>query len=343
MKIALTVFFGLFSSVALADYAQTLQLWQEGDWKVQKIQDQEYLGYSDEQLAELLPVLTKWIPIQEELEQHPDDSWKEFVSGHDWTPFLNALPPDHPIKKKWGLGREALWIIRILSEKRRITDESLLPVLITGVGQPSLFSTGRDSFYSLTALTKLYDGPLTSWGNLEFPRDAVAISEWFQAWHQKNQGKELIVTAKREKEIKKEYLFLCADLEDLVSDRSHGLHGFKAPTDKDYHRVGEPLFGIKWDGRFRSSIPGDTHGDGWVWVLVRPQTKLIEGIKGWERYPSWDALEALPDGAQLVHSRTVSNSDWALEIYVNRLSEKEIESLSEGLKLKAEQGSGGNG
>lgn len=334
------ILFTLAAGVAFAGYPETLQAWNDGDWAVQNIRDQQYLDYSDDQLSELLPAIEKWIPIQDELEGHADKSWRTFKSEHDWTPFLNALPSDHPIRRKWGMGHQAGWVIRMLSEKRRVHRETLIPILIEGVAHPSSSFTGRDCFYALTALTKLYDGPLTSWGNLEFPDEAQLISKWFSSWRVANQGKKLIITKERENEIKKEYLTLCVRLEELVRDSSHSLHGFKSPTDEDYHRVGEPLFGIQWDGRFRSALPGEVHGEGWVWVLVRPQTKLIEGIKGWERHPSWDALEALPEGAQVIYSRPFENSDWSLEVYVHRLEDKELKTLSADLKKKAESGPG---
>ena len=339
MRIIATILFALATSMAFAGYSQTLKLWENGDFAVQQIRDQEYLDYTDEQLSQLLPVLATWIPIQGELEKHPDDSWRAFESEDDWTPFLNALPPDHAIRKRWELSQRAASVIRKLSEKRRMNLESLLPILIDGVAHPSLALTGRDCFYSLTALTKLYDGSLTSWCNT--PREAKKISKWFRSWRTVNQEKKLIVTAGRENEINKEYLSLMAHLEELVSDRSHSLRGFRAPTEKDDHRAGGPLFGFRWDGRDHSSaIRKDLHGDGWVWVLVRLQTKLIEGIKGWERWEgnlSWDALEALPEGARMIYSRPIENTDWGLEVYVNRITDQEIESLSSGLKMNAEQ------
>jgi len=341
MKITVTILFALATAVAFADYPATLQAWKEGAWKVQNIRDQEYFDYNDDQLSELLPIVANWIPIQAELERHADNSWRTFKSEHGWTPFLNALPPDHPIRKKWGMGHQAAWVIRVLSEKRRVHQEALIPVLIEGVAHPSSSFTGSDCFYALTALTKLYDGPLTSWGNLDFPDEAQLISQWFGSWRTANRSKNLIITKERENEIKKDYLLLCARLEELVRDRSHSLHGFKSPTEKDYHRVGEPLFGVKWDGRFRSSLPGHLHGEGWVWVMVRPQTKLIEGIKGWERYPSWDALEALPEGARKIYASPFDDSDWSFEVYAHRLKDKEIEALSTGLKKMAEQDGGG--
>ena len=341
MKIVVMILFALAARVAFAGYPETLQAWNDGDWAVQNIRDQQYLDFSDDQLAELLPAIEKWIPIQDELEAHADKSWRTFKSEHDWTPFLNALPSDHPIRKKWGMGHQAAWVIRVLSEQRRVHQETVIPILIEGVAHPSSSFTGRDCFYALTALTKLYDGPLTSWGNLEFPDEAQLISKWFSSWRAANQGKKLIITKERENEIKKDYLMLCASLEGLVRDSSHSLHGFKSPTEKDYHRVGEPLFGVQSDGRSRSSLPGDLHGEGWVWVMVRPQTKLIEGIKGWERYPSWDALEALPEGARKIYSSPVVDSDWSFEVYAHRLEAKEIEALSTGLKKRAEQDGGG--
>ncbi|MGK0190645.1 MAG: hypothetical protein ACI9R3_006475 [Verrucomicrobiales bacterium] len=335
MKIIATILIALANSMAFAGYSQTLKLWENGDFAVQQIRDQEYLDYTDQQLSQLLPVLATWIPLQDELGRHPDDSWRAFESEDDWTPFLNALPPDHAIRRRWELSQRAASVIRVLAEKRRMNVESLLPILIEGVAHPSLALTGRDCFYSLTALTKLYDGSLTSWTNI--PHEAKKISEWFEAWRKVNQEKKLIVTVDREKEIHKDYLSLTVHLEELVSDRSHGLHGFRAPTEKDDHRAGEPLFGIRWDGWNRSSVREDPLGDGWVWVMVRPQTKLIEGIKTWEQTPSWDALEALPEGARIVYSRPIENSDWGLEVYVNRITDPEIESLSSGLKMKAER------
>jgi hypothetical protein len=74
------------------------------------------------------------------------------------------------------MGHQAAWVIRVLSEKRRVHQETLIPILIEGVAHPSSSFTGRDCFSALTALTKLYDGPLTSWGNLEFPDEAQLIS-----------------------------------------------------------------------------------------------------------------------------------------------------------------------
>jgi len=337
MKIAAMILFALATRVAFAGYPETLQAWNDGDWAVQNIRDQEYLDYSDDQLSELLPAIEKWIPIQDELERHAYKSWRTFKSEHDWTPFLNALPSEHPIRKKWGMGHQAAWVIRVLSEERRVHQETLIPILIEGVAHPSSSFTGRDCFYALTALTKLYDGPLTSWGNLKSPDEAQLISKWFSSWRTANPGKKLIITKERENKIKKDYLVLCARLEQLVRDRSHSLHGFRSPTEIDYHRVGEPLFGVQWDGRFRSSLPGDFHGEGWVWVMVRPQTTLIEGIKGWERDPSWDVLEALPEGARKIYASPFVDSDWCLEVYVHRVKEDEIEALSLGLRKNAEQ------
>jgi hypothetical protein len=341
MKIAAIVLFALAEGVAFAAYPQTLQAWNDGNWSVSKIRDQQYLEYSDDQLSELLPAIAKWIPIQNELEDHPDKSWRAFKSEQDWTPFLNALRLDHPIRKKWGMGHQAAWVIRVLSEKRRVYQENLLPILIDGVAHPSSSFTGRDCFCALKALTKLYDGPLTSWGDFEYPDEAQLISKWFSSWRTANLGKKLITTKERENKIKKDYLMLCSRLEELTLDSSHSLHGFKSPTEEDYHRVGEPLFGVQWDGRFRSSILGDLHGEGWVWVMVRPQTKLIEGIKRWEKYPSWDTLEVLPSEARKIYSSAFVDSDWSIEVYVHRVKDEEIESLSAGLKKKAEKGGGG--
>jgi hypothetical protein len=68
---------------------------------------------------------------------------------------------------------------------------------------------------------------------------------------------------------------------------------------------------------------------------------LIEGIKGWERYPSWDALEALPKEARKIYASPFVDSDWIIEVYVNRVKDDEIEALSAGLKKNAEQDGGG--
>ncbi len=339
MKITATILFALATAVAFAEYPKTLQAWKEGDWAVQGIRDQEYIDYSDDQLSELLPTIAKWIPIQDKLEEHADKPWRAFKSEHDWTPFLNALPSDHPIRKQWGMGHQAAWVIRVLSEKRRIHQETLLPILIEGVAHPSSSFTGRDCYYALRALTHL---TLPSGSKFEFPDEAQRISNWFSSWRAANPGKKLIITKEFVNEVEKDYLMLCARLEELVRDSSHSLHGFKSPTEKDCCHEWVPAFRVQWDGRFGSSLPGELHGEGWVCVMVRPQTKLNEGIKGWERYPSWDALEALPEGARKIYASPFVDSDWSIEVYVHPLKDVEIETLSAGLKKKADQGRGAN-
>jgi hypothetical protein len=331
--ILLMLLLGIVVPVAKADFATTLDHWKGGDWAVQKISDRAYLDYTDEELSRLIPVIAQWIPIKAELEKSPHDAWKTFKTEHEWTPFLNALPPDHPIRKRWGLGHRAAWVIRVLAENRRLQQESVLPALIEGVAHPCASFTGRDCFYALTALTKLYDGPLTSWGNLdEGERDAVKISEWFVHWYAGNQGKQMIVTPTLEQQIKKQHLAVATRLENLVSEPPHSLHGFRAPDEKDYHKVGAPLFDVQWDGRLLSVPIVRARGEGWVLICARPQTKLIEGVKAWERYPSWDMLKALPQGARRIYQHPIVDTDWALEIYVNRLSNREIAQLSSALE-----------
>lgn len=319
------------TAIASTDFPKMLQTWKDGN--PQTVHDQVYLAYTDDQLSELLPVLTTWIPIQDELESHPDDSWKALNSWQEWFQFINALPPGHPIRRKFRLSGQAASTIRVLAENRRIDQEFLLPILIEGVSHPYSLSTGRNCFYALTALTRLYYGSALR-NELELHRDAALITEWFRAWYISSQGKRRIVTVDMEHAIQRECLSLSAYLETLVSDHSHNLNGFRAPTERVYHgSASSPLFDIKWDGRFiatRLTYPG---GQGALRVVVRPQVKLIEGIVTF-----LDDFKSFPAATRMIYSKTFDETDWALEVYVDRLTDTEIETLSSSLRKRAEQG-----
>lgn len=319
-------------SLTIDDYAETLKLWEDGDWDVQEIPDHAYLAYSDEQLAQLLPVIAAWIPIQDELEKHSDSSWQAFETPHDWTPFLNALPPDHPIRKRWGLGRVAASVIRELSAHQRMHLESLLPILIEGVADPTYSSTGTYCLNALELLTKIDDPRLTSWSRLKHPQDAKTISRWFQSWHDANDDKPLIISADLENEIRNAFLPLVIFLEKQIPPGEPSSPGGSKKVRPPLPRHVRPLFDIHFQGPIRGANRGQRNIPGWVWVVIRPQTRIQENMHAWERTPPWSTFEMLPAEAQMVHSSPIENSAWSLEIYGNQLTAEESEKLISILK-----------
>jgi hypothetical protein len=316
-------------------FEQVLRGWQTGDYRLHDgLNDSSYANFSDVELRRLLPELTKWIPLMNELAAHEDGSWRAFKEPHEWTPFWNKLPLDHPLRVRWGRGMAAASILAFLAESGRLEDESVIPALIEGLENPDGCSTGHDCFRTLTSLTKLYDGPLTSWAYVQTAEERRQVSDWFRAWQRKMAGKQMIVTKARMDSIKAEFLAVTRMIETHAV-KGHALHGYKSPDENIYHKVGEPLFDSGWTGVFhkRASINGvkePAYGEGWMFACVRLQTSLLHDLERWNRY-EWDTTETFPKTAMMIFSRKIAGTDWAIEVYTKDVPYGEILGLKKAL------------
>lgn len=316
-------------------FEQVLRGWQTGDYRLHdRLNDSDYADFSDGELRRLLPELIKWIPLARELAAHEDGSWRAFKEPHEWTPFWNALPMDHPLRVRWGRGKAAASIIALLTERGRVEDESVIPALIDGLENPDGGGTGQDCFRTLTSLTKLYDGPLTSWGYVQTAEERRQVADWFRAWRRKMAGRQMIVTKARMASIKAEFLAVTRTIEAQAVE-GHSLHGYESPDENIYHKVGEPLLDSGWTGALhkRASIKGvkePTYGEGWMFACVRLQTPLLRDLGCWNRY-EWDTTETFPKTAMMIFSRKIAGTDWAIEIYAKDVPYGEMLGLKKAL------------
>jgi hypothetical protein len=186
------------------------------------------------------------------------------------------------------------------------------------------------------ALTRLYDGPLTSFGVLspDPALDKYKLAEWYRAWWKNNEGKEVILTRVRQTQIKARFIEVCRQVEVATADPDHSLHGFTAPDEKLYHCVGEALFAAGYVGseRGRRALiqPGEKFGQGSVWLMVRDQFPLLKGIPGWNQ--PFDPIAQLPKDAKLVYQEPIANTPWHIEIYVRDVTIDEESALQKRLK-----------
>lgn len=329
----------LSAAETVQGFEQVLRGWQTGDYRLHdRLNDSSYAKFSDEELRRLLPELTKWIPLTRELEAHEDGSWKAFKEQHEWTPFWNALPMDHPLRVRWGRGMAAASIIAFLAERGRVEDESVIPALIDGLENPDGGSTGRDCFRTLTRLTKLYDGPLTSWAYVQTAEERRQVADWFRVWQRKMTGRQMIVTKALMQSIKAEFLAVTRAIEaEAVAE--HSLNGYKSPDEKIYHKVGEPLFDSAWTGNGANvssvaTLAADgtwrKPGNGWMFACVRLQTPVLHDLKNWNRY-EWDTTKTFPKTAMMVFSRKINGTDWAIEVYTKDVPYGEMLGLKKAL------------
>ena len=325
--------FGLFSLLpsvhaASAGYEQALAGWSQGDGKaVSSIKDAAYAEFAPNELKTLLPQIWKWIPMQEVLAGHDGKVWQSFHSNDQRTQFHNSLPVENAFRKQYDLGMRAAELIRFLSEKRLITDQGVLPVLVDGLEAPEYY-TYQSCFVALGLLTKLYDGPLTSDAYLDGDKDRQVLADWFKTWLNVNRSKQLILTTVWEEKLKSHLLDVCRRVETLSTATGHPLNGFKAPEERLYHKVGEPVFDVLWSGEMLARRPISSTGGGWLYICVRTQTPLLHGIKGWERFP-WDVPATLPTGAKRVLKELIDGTDWMLEIYTKDLDPEAVKEVAE--------------
>jgi len=229
-------------------------------------------------------------------------------------------------------------VVRMFTGQQLIANQQIIPLLIRGMEKGDWW-TGMDSFYALTDMTRLYDGPLTPFpsapGKDLDKGDRTKIAGWFQDWWEKNKTKDVILTKARQAQIKARFIAVCQEIEGTVKDEDHSLHGFKAPDDKIHHSVGEPLFEAGYDGppRFSSQYLGqrpEKYGKGWLWVIVRDPTPLIKGIYGWSKL--YDPMEGLPMEARKIHEEPLGNTPWIIEVYVKDTTAQEDAALQKKLE-----------
>ncbi|MCS6244218.1 MAG: hypothetical protein H2172_10230 [Opitutus sp.] len=305
------------------NFERVLRGWETGDCRLfGDLNPPSYAEFGDAELRRLLPELAKWIPITRELAVHGDQSWRAFKEPHEWTPFWNALPLYHPLRVRHGQGMEAASLIAYLVEQKRIQDPAIFPELIEGLENPPDSSTNRDCFRALTQLTRIYDGPLTSWSLVRTAEHRRLVADWFRTWHGKMAGRKMSVTSALLQSIKREFLSVTCVIESQAVAPGHALHGYKSPDEKIYHEVGEPLFYSSWtgsgDNRAVIMSAGQSkplYGMGWMFACVRVQTSLLHEIEWWDRY-KWDTVDTLPKWATLIFSRKIEGTDWAIEVYV---------------------------
>jgi hypothetical protein len=217
------------------------------------------------------------------------------------------------------MSHAAAWSLRCLAEKRCIARTDVIPDLIEGLDHPSHSFTGRDSFYALTALTRLYDGPLTNW-SLENVEQSKIIADWFRNWWTRNREKNVILTPLLESQIRERFLELATILSTAGQSSAPSLRGFRPPDRNIYHRVGEPLFEVEFDGEGDGSRG---RGKGWLRIMINPGTPLLHSVPRWERYPQWDATLALPGEATLLHREVFPETDWVITVHTKRVPETE--------------------
>jgi hypothetical protein len=317
------------AAAARESFERIYRLWESGAVReVGAVFPLEYQKLDAEQRALLLPLLGTWLLLEAELAKHPDASWRQFKSEQEWTPFLNALPVDHPIRSHWALGQRAASILRAWAERGDVKDPSILPYLIEGIAHPASSTAGRDSFYTMTLLTKLYDG--ASIGKFDGVGDFQKIAQWFREWWRANSKLQVILTPELQQKMKLRFLAVNQAIESAAAAAGvgHPLQGYKSPGKGIYHRVGRPLFFFEWDGKERfASLLGQPRGEGWAFVCVRCQTPLLTTVKTWDA-DSLDMVTKIAKEAPMVYKESIIGTDWAVEVYVKNVSKEHMTALA---------------
>ena len=343
---ALPFMFPVFVNAA-TPFARTLDAWTWADFGHKEISPAEYLNYSQEEISRLVPQIVKWIPIQDALLKHEDQSWRQFVKDDDWARFRNAMPGDHPLAMRLSMRLKAASTLSSLasSKQRCIVDTSVIPSLIDGLENPMPSDDRRDCFRALSELTRLYREADSFWHRDAPPRDRKLIADWFRDWYRANSTKQLIITPALEERVKKRFLSLVSTIKTISLNPDHSLFGFREVNEGRMGR--DPLFSEGFDGespmwdRMGISIP---HGRGWLSIRVRVQTPRVKGVKVLDEDGIDVRTAVIMDakGATPVYHENIDGTDLAIEVHAARLKENEMKELKAALvRVKDDEGGAG--
>jgi hypothetical protein len=124
------------------------------------------------------------------------------LKGVKYTKFFDLLLPggNAKVHERWCINGVSMYLLRRLSDERRITDSAVLPHLIGALKHPDTSFRCQASI-CLQELTFREVGYVTFARGIDDAKIVAPLQQWWQDWWQKNKGKQLIIDVAFDKKL----------------------------------------------------------------------------------------------------------------------------------------------